>query len=315
MSSFSPRRFGQPVAPNGDGPVSAVHAADVDVAPDIDADNDWADDDALGAELERLAAAHKELLAAAGVSREQGLVESQEENAGTRETAQLRAENGRLRTRLEELERQLQLAGEGREQAWREQQREYETLLEEKSEVIRGLHLQIQELKAEPPQQAGAELPGPALALREELEHLRNQLEQERRQLEEDEHAVEQQMKQMELTLSRERVELARQRAELQRMQNDFQHELETAARDDKLRERLLPLQRRHQEIVNSKGAAAAPPPRPTSSGQLPRPASTGHLPRPATAAQLNMPAPSDPTPLPKRPSSGLLRRLFGKGE
>jgi Skp family chaperone for outer membrane proteins len=259
------------------------------------------DEEALRRELERLAADHRELLSSAGL-----------EPAGAEAAAladDVHAENARLRRRIEELEQQLAVVLQEREQAWAEQQREYEALLEEKSEVIRALHVKIQELKesagaagAAPPAEGDERL----LTLKEELEKRQAQLERQRAQLEEDEAALEEQMKQMELAMSRERVELARQRTELQRLQSDFQHELEVAARDEKLRERLLPLQRRHQDLVNSKGAMVAPPPRPPSTGQLPRP---------ATQPSLTPPGPTTPTPLPKKSNSGLLRRLFGGGK
>jgi hypothetical protein len=170
------------------------------------------------------------------------------------------------------------------------------------------LHLQIQEQKQSSPESGSAaagEDPGQVFALKQELAELRERLEQERIRLEEDEQAVQEQLRQMELSLSRERVELARQRSELQRLQSDFTHELEMAARDEKLRERLIPLQRRNQEVAGSKGAGSAPP----------RPASTGQLPRPTTMPQIGGPGASEPNPLSQRPTSGLLRRLFGKGE
>jgi hypothetical protein len=271
------------------------------------AEEDVVAEEALRAELEQLYAVQKELLSAAGLGRPATEVATEEEAGDSREIAQLRAENASLRGRVEELEAQVQAAIQGRDSAWAEHQGEYEQLLEEKSEVIRSLHLQIQEL-----QQAGekggpvppaADL-GHALVHQQELQALRERLDQDRAQLEADEQAIEDQMRQMELTLSRERVELARQRTELQRLQTDFQHELEMAARDEKLRERLLPLQRRNQEVASAKGGGSGPP----------RPASTAQLPRPGTMLQLGAAGASEPIQVPKRPASGLLRRLFGKG-
>jgi hypothetical protein len=232
------------------------------------------DGDDLRKELERLAAANRELLSSAGLEGSKGAGAPAEADAPEQELTEVRAENGRLRTRIEQLELQLVDAAQEREATWAEHQKEYEALLEEKSEVIRGLHVSLQELR----QQAGDEPAAPAegaesSAQGQELETLREQLEKERRQLREDEQAVEEQMKQMELAMSRERVEIARQRTELQRLQNDLKHELELAVRDAALRERLAPLQRRHQEIVNSRGASSAPPARPASSPQLNRPA------------------------------------------
>jgi hypothetical protein len=79
---------------------------------------------------------------------------------------------------------------------------------------------------------------------------------------------------------------MARQRNELQRLQNDLHHELELAARDATLRERLAPLQRRHQDVVVRKGAA---------------PGSTQQQPPQQPASQQ-----------PEKKKSGLFRRLFG---
>jgi hypothetical protein len=90
--------------------------------------------------------------------------------------------------------------------------------------------------------------------------------------------------------MSRERAELARQRSELQRLHTDIRHELELAARDATLRERLAPLQRRAHDALNRRGAApvAEAPAQPAS---------------PEAPAQRSQPS---------RSSSGILRRLFG---
>src|SRR5262249_2180220 len=129
------------------------------------------------------------------------------------ELARLRAENGQLRARVEELEQALQAGSPGQE-LWLERQKEYETLLEEKSEVIRGLHLKIQE------QGDGGGARAPAAADGGEgdgeVQSLKKQLEEQRRQLEEDEEALMQQMRQMEMAMSKDRAELARQRSEIQ---------------------------------------------------------------------------------------------------
>jgi hypothetical protein len=299
----------------GDGPLNNPHLA----APLAGPAASW-DEDALRRELARLRAEQAELLAAAGqgtppaaptttppFSAGNGATAADKEYSSSEksELTRLAAENARLRARLADIEREVAAALQEQEQLWAQQQREYEALLEEKSEVIRQLHRQLQELKQEK-ETAAASAAGLSVdrlkAWQQELQNLQAQLERERQQLREDEQVMEEQMKQMELALSRERVELARQRAELQRLHQEFQHELELAARDEKLRDRLLVLQRRHQEVMLSKGAGG--PPRPPSSGQLPRPAST-----PA----LNQP-PSQDNPPPKS-GSGLLRRLFGRKE
>jgi hypothetical protein len=262
--------------------------------------DEWSLDGELHDAMERLAAENKSLL---GTTDATGAA-AEDRPTVQRELVELRLENSQLRARLEELEQQQQASSDERELGWAEMQKDYESLLEEKSEVIRTLHQQIQELREKPAQETDAiEMSGHPLALKQEIQRLREEVEREREQLLEDEAAVEEQLRQMELTMSRERVELARQRNELLRLQGELKHELELAARDDKLRDRLAPLQRRHQEIVNGRGAA--PPPSP---GTLPgsrRPSTMVQLPTPQE------PAPSEPSP---KSNSGLLRRLFRRG-
>jgi hypothetical protein len=187
---------------------------------------------------------------------------------------QLRQENSELKARVEEMEL-----------AWLDSQREYENLLEEKSEVIRGLHQKIQEL-----QTAG---PLPAeIAPTDDLLEVQKVLEEERQRLQQDEESLMVQMREMELSMAKERAELARQRTELGRLQAEFNREVELAARDVDLRERLNGLQRR---------PSPASPRRQEQVLGAHRPAAT------------EPPSPSDSTPLPKKGNSGLLGRLFGK--
>lgn len=206
------------------------------------------------------------------------------------ETDHLRAENEELRALVLELEQALQNHTAGADD-WDVRSKEYEGLLEEKSELIRGLHRKVQTLEqqiaaraAEP--KAEEKKPSGPLPREEELMTLSEDLEAERRQLKEDEEALMEQMREMEVQMARERAELARQRNELQRLQNDLRHELELAARDATLRERLAPLQRRHQDIVARKGAA------PGAKQQ---------------AAPQQQPEPQQPDK-----KSGIFRRLFG---
>jgi hypothetical protein len=207
------------------------------------------DDDHLRAELQRLVAAQAELLEA-----------SPERITDADELSQLRAENAELRSKLDEIDL-----------AWGERQREYENLLEEKSEVIRGLHLKFQQMQEE-----GGVKPIMSQQPQEDLGELKRQLEEERRQVQEDEEALMVQMRQMEMAMSRERAELARQRTELQRQQADFNNEVEKAARDGTMRERLQALRKPNSPVGEATTAVSAP------------------------------------TPAPKKQSSGLLRRLFG---
>ena len=120
----------------------------------------------------------------------------------------LRLENARLRTALAEQEQPGGEASIG-DPALAERMKEFEALLEEKSEVIRELHRKLQEHHDRP---AGA------TPREEELLALSEELERERQQLKEDEESLMQQMRDMEVQMSRERAEMARQRSELQRL-------------------------------------------------------------------------------------------------
>jgi hypothetical protein len=211
----------------------------------------------------------------------------------------LRAENLQLRIRLKDVERLLQADSDRREESWAEQRKEYEMLLEEKSDVIRSQHQQLQELREQFPSSQGTAKPAAADsandALRQELMAIQEELEEQRRQIDEDERAVRDQARQMEIAMSKERVEIARQRGELQRMHQELQHVIEQAQRDGGLRERLLAMQRRSQsESAQSHANGAAP-----------------SAPRRAQPTQANPPV-TDGTDKPSRPSSSFLRRLFG---
>jgi hypothetical protein len=216
------------------------------------------------------------------------------------EMAQLREENARLRARVEELEQMLEATTEQTEQMWGEQQKEYEALLEEKSEVIRELHQQLQQLREGGADAAEGVRPERSvdipLALRQELMGFKDELAQERQQLDHDEQALMEQARQMELAMSRERVELARQRNEVQQTYQQLQHEIEQATRDGALRERLAGLQRRHQEAAPEASSPGQPAPHPAG----PRRAMP-------TQTNINLSDPSQP-----EKSSGFLRRLFG---
>jgi DNA repair exonuclease SbcCD ATPase subunit len=204
------------------------------------------------------------------------------------EIRQLRGEVHELQTRNLDLERTLEESGKFNEELLAEKQRELDTLVEEKTEVIRDLYRQIHDLEgAEPPPSGTNNGSAPR---EEELLALSEELERERRQLKEDEESLMQQMREMEVQMSRERAEFARQRSELERLHSEIRHELELAGRDAALRERLAPLQRRHQDIVTRRGASP--------------PAVNVPL-RPAAAA-------APPKSVPPRKDSGLFRRFFG---
>jgi hypothetical protein len=195
----------------------------------------------------------------------------------------LKEENDSLRGIVAELRQMLEEgggAGGGGSEGSAEREREYEAMLDEKTEIIRQLHAKMQELekeleakKAIVPTPDRAEL----LALSDELERERCQLEQERRQqaedtqqLREDEESMMRQMREMELQMAKERAELARQRNELQRLHSDIRHELELAQRDAAVNERLKLLQRRHKEV--EEGGKGATDPKSSGAGRTPAP-------------------------------------------
>jgi hypothetical protein len=190
----------------------------------------------------------------------------------------LLSENARLRASVKELELSIEEAAQ-QNATVTGQIKEYEGLLEEKAEMIRELHRKMKEQQ---------ERPAAATPREEELLALSEELEHERQQLKEDEETLMQQMRDMEVQMSRERAEMARQRNELVRLQNEIRHELELASRDGTLRERLAPLQRRHQELINRRGGAPAAGP----------------------AAAPAVPVASEPVQA-ARKDTGLFRRLF----
>jgi hypothetical protein len=205
----------------------------------------------------------------------------------------LKADNATLHCTVEELEKLLEEKMQA-EQAWLEKQKELEALVEDKSQVIRDLHVKMQERPAAASPRGSAVFASggshPGITPREEeLLALSEELEEERRQLREDEDTVKTQMREMEIQMSRERAELARQRNELQRLHSDIRHELELASRHAALRDRLEPLQRRHQEMLHRKGSEPSREPAPPTA------------PPPGAAQE---PAAKSPT--------GLLHRLFG---
>jgi len=148
-------------------------------------------------------------------------------NGELSELGLLREENTELRQHAEELEKLLNQAQKGQPQVHNDQQKDLEAILEEKSDVIRQLHLKIQELQSRrtaAPSTSGEgaapgtsreeellalveeksdairqlhqkmqEMPGKPVAAtprEEELLALHEELEEERRQLKEDEESL-----------------------------------------------------------------------------------------------------------------------------
>jgi len=261
------------------GNAYARSAAAVESSPDLHLDVD-----SLREELERLSAANQELLKEYGSQPEITLPSVHDD-----ELTILRSETARLRRRAEELEAQLaqRLSPANADDAWIERQAEYEALLDEKSEAIRNLHLQLQEL-----QQVES-------IDRDELLRIKDQLEADRIRFQEDEQALMDQARNLEMAMARERADLARQRNELQRLQQDWARELELAMRDDGLRERLAHITRRNDP--NGR--------RPSTMASIDlgaRPSTASNLERPGTTPSVF------PPPQEGQQDKGFLRRFFG---
>jgi hypothetical protein len=223
--------------------------------------------------------------------------------AHSADLSDLQAENGRLRSIIAELRQGQTGAGTKAEEDFSVRQKEYEALLDEKSELIRTLHLKIQELEARPvvpPTPKEEEL----IAMSEDLERERCQFQQSqreledlRKELEEDERIMAKQMREMEIQMARERADYARRRTELQRILDDIRREMENAERNGMLNQRLGQLRQRFLDVGT---APLGPAPEGSSPdfGQVSSKAS----PQPAAVDSL------------KKKDSGLLGRFFRLG-
>jgi chromosome segregation ATPase len=222
-------------------------------------------------------------------------MEEQNGIPGDDDLESLRQENAALRSKVEELEQLLATSNQQAEDRWVELQREYETLIEEKSEMIRTLHhrnAELRERAAGAPAAAGSATNSGEIQDRQELLGLQQELKEQSRQMAEDEETMMAQLRQMEMSLARDRAELARQRADLQRLHGELKHELDIASRDGGLRERLGALQRGVANAAHPSRNAGKPD---GVSGQ-PAKSANGQEGNPIT-------------------KSGLFRRIFGARE
>jgi chromosome segregation ATPase len=219
------------------------------------------------------------------------------------ELERLRDENDQLRALCLELEQALQESGTKNGEAT-EPVPEYESLLEEKSQAIRRLHQQVEDLQAalvdaevraaEADHQTEAQPHNGPAPSEEELLTLSEELENERRQLQEDEQTLMDQMREMEVGMARERAELARQRNDLQRLQAEVRHELERLERNGALQSKIESLKSKFQDVTARRGAARSDA---------------------SAASAPSAPAPSVPEPpSPPAKSTGLMGRWFGQG-
>lgn len=184
------------------------------------------------------------------------------EPGGSSQAARLRAENEELRATIAELRQQLDDAGKPNQGSWEDREREFETILEEKSEEIRLLYMQIQERerKEEPAAPAPRTLvrgdDEEVNALAEDLANDKARLDEEREQvrvdreqIRQDEEDLEQRMQEMELQTAKSRAGLVQQRNELQRLYNEVRAELEQAKQGGAMSERVRNLEQEAQEL------------------------------------------------------------------
>lgn len=178
---------------------------------------------------------------------------------------ELRAENEQLREIAAELKAQFAEISKPAATSWEDREREYEALLDEKSEMIRTLHVRIQELEAASGSRAAAK-GSPAdddpelLATIEELsreqaemDKERALLDEDRRQLRQDEEDMESRMQEMELQVAKSRSDLVRQRHEVHELYGMVRVELEKGQQSGVMSDRLKSLLQRHQTLGNSK--------------------------------------------------------------
>ena len=158
------------------------------------------------------------------------------------ELSLLRELSATLQARVDELEQMIASNGE---ESWVELEREYEALIEEKSEMIRTLHHKNAELRERVGSAPSPIAPAPVAVEeppdRQELLQLQREVQEQRKQMQDDEESMMAQMRQMEMALAKDRAELARQRAEMQRLHDELKHEMDVAARDGGLRSASAP--------------------------------------------------------------------------
>jgi chromosome segregation ATPase len=169
----------------------------------------------------------------------------------------LQGQNAELRRQYEELRIQREADGKLYEQ-WRDLQEEYEARLEEKTEVIRALHVKVEELEVASLPVKRTPKDEELLAMSEDLERERCQLQQEQRELEElrkrlteDERAMHEQMREMEMQMARERAEFARRRTDMQRILEEIRREIDKAERNGQLNQRLRQIRDQYSQNAN----------------------------------------------------------------
>lgn len=222
------------------------------------------------------------------------------------EIDQLREENDQLRSLCGELEQALQDSTQqlADVQIILDRQHELESMVEEKTDTIRHLHMELQQLResTELAESSSSHLtrdPSAPAPREDELLALSEAIERDRRQLQDDEQVMMEQMRQNEMQMARERAEMARQRNDLQRLYGEIRHELERLERNTGNPGRVEDLKAKFQDVSTRRGAAPS---------------------NPGTRAPATMTALPDVTATTEEPARGgtnkgssFMGRLFGK--
>jgi chromosome segregation ATPase len=184
------------------------------------------------------------------------------ESDESQELISLREENEQLRALCTELEQALHEASLPGHASGEDRLKEYEAMFEEKTEMIRQQHEQMQELQAvvaelecKPGNRPANSGPAPR---EDDLLALSEELERDRRQIQDDEQALMQQMREMEVSMARERAEMARQRNDMQRLQSEIRHELERLERNGALQSKIEGLKKKLSDATTRRGSAPA---------------------------------------------------------
>ncbi|MFM7151579.1 MAG: hypothetical protein ACKO23_17275 [Gemmataceae bacterium] len=179
----------------------------------------------------------------------------------------LREENDQLRSLCGELEQALQESTQqlAELQTVLERQHELEAMVEEKTDTIRNLHMELQQIResTELSDSSHSHLtrdPSVPAPKEDELLALSEAIERDRRQLQDDEQVMMEQMRQNEMQMARERAEMARQRNDLQRLYGEIRHELERLERNTGNPGRVEDLKAKFQDVSTRRGAAPSTP-------------------------------------------------------
>lgn len=179
--------------------------------------------------------------------------------------AQLTTENQTLRNTIDGLRRQLDAASSADQHPFDRREREFEDMLDAKSDTIRSLHAKLRGLESAataarkelaPPGQNDFDRDVLGDELAEEctlLEAQRTQLEDERHHLREEEEQLMGRMKDMEKQMSKERADMVRQRNELNELHRAVLGDMQLAQQQGVVTNRVGSWQQQLHEVAETR--------------------------------------------------------------